>query len=153
MLQQLINHSTDIKKLVEEGYEIEIIGGQFLIAHHIPYVTASHTIKYGKLVCALTLSSPSRTGTPPDHTAYFTGETPCEANGLPLTAIINNSQMQVLSHAITINHYFSSKPAAGNYSDYYEKVRTYSQILAAQAQVIDATVTARPNRFKTATHA
>ena len=149
MQQQLINHSPDLMQLQEEGYLFEISGGH-LIVHHIPYVTASKEIKYGSLVCSLTLASPTRTGKPPDHTIYFCGDTPCHADGTTLCDIINNSNRQQLSESIVVNHYFSSKPKWGNYQNYYDKVRTYSEILSAQAKVIDSKVNTKPNSKKAA---
>lgn len=143
MQQQLISHSPDLKRLEDEGYEFEIKGG-LIVVHHIPYVTPAKEIKYGKLVCALTLTAPNRTGRPPDHTIYFSGETPCNAEGVALTAIINNSNRVQLAEGLLVNHYFSSKPTSGNYRDYYEKIRTYSEILSAQARVINCSVTSRP---------
>lgn len=145
MQPQLISLNPDLKKLWDEGYDLEINGGHLLV-HHIPYVAPSKEVRYGTLVCVLTLASPTRTGQPQDHTIFFKGETPCNADGNALVAIINNSQSQQLSCGIQINHYFSSKPAAGNYRDYYEKIRTYSEILSAQAKVIDKTVTTKPNK-------
>ena len=38
MLQELVNRSEDLRKLQNEGYELEVIGG-YLVVHHIPYVT------------------------------------------------------------------------------------------------------------------
>ncbi len=35
------------------------------------------------------------------------------------------------------DHAFSSKPKAGAYKDYYEKIRTYADILVGHAQVLD----------------
>lgn len=147
MQQELINHSPDLKKLLDGGYEFEVIGGH-LIVHHIPYLNSAKVIKYGTLVCILTLASPTRTGQPPDHTIYFCGETPCDANGMPLTSIINNSNNQQLTSTILANHYFSSKPPSGNYPDYYEKIRTYSEILCSQARAIDNSVTYKPLLIK-----
>src|SRR6266853_5177166 len=134
MLQQLISHSEDIGKLASGGYELEV-NGAFLIVHHIPYVTSQKQIKYGSLVTSLTIAGPGRTGQPADHTMHFQGEVPCDAMGRPLTAIINSSVNQNLGNGIQVQHYFSSKPKSGNYPDYYEKVRTYAEILCSQAQV------------------
>ena len=147
MLQQLINHSPDIARLSEEGYEMSVEGA-YLILHHIPYVNAQQEVKLGCLVTALTISGPGRTGQPADHTMFFQGEKPCDADGNPLNAIINSSGTQQLTNNLQIQHYFSSKPKSGNYPDYYEKVRTYAGILSSQAQVIDASATARPGRVK-----
>jgi hypothetical protein len=146
-MQQLqINHSADLQKLQDEGYDLEISGGKYLLVHHIPYVTFKKEIKYGTLVCILNLAGTVRLSPPSDHTIYFQGETPCDSNGVALNAIINNSNHQQLTGAIIVNHYFSSKPASGNYENYYQKIRTYSEILLAQAKTIDASVTSRPNR-------
>ena len=145
MQQQLISHSADLKKLHDEGYQIEIDGGHLLV-HHLPYLNPNREVKLGTLVCVLTLASPTRTGAPPDHTVCFIGETPTNADGTAMMAIINNSNVQKLTDNITINHYFSSKPPSGNYPNYYEKVRTYAEILLAQALLVDARVTSRPNR-------
>lgn len=148
MQPQLISHSPDLTRLLNEGYEFEIINGQHLVVHHIPYVNPARQVKFGSIVCVLTLASPSRTARPPDHTAYFIGETPCEADGVPLMSIIHNSQVQALTTGLLVNHYFSSKPACGYYDSYYDKIRTYAEILCAQAQAIDNTVTTRPKRQK-----
>lgn len=143
MLQQLINHSPDIKRLSDEGFNIEVNGG-YLLIHQIPYVNANCEIKYGTIVTVLNYATPNKAGKPPDHTVHFCGETPCDHTGLPLTAIINNSSTNRLSSEITVNHYFSSKPSCGYYSDYYEKINTYAEILTAQAKKLNENVSARP---------
>jgi|SRR6185436_17527726 len=149
MQQQLISLSPDLKQLWDEGYDLEINGGH-LLAYHIPYVNPAKEVKYGTLVCVLTLASPTKTARPQDHTIYFAGETPCNANGSPMTAIINNCNTVQLSQSILVNHFFSSKPSSGNYPNYYDKIRTYAEILCSQAKVINNTVTAKPNRKKAA---
>lgn len=150
MQQLLINHNPDLIRLSEEGYVMEENGGHLLV-HHIPYVTPTREVKYGTLVCVLTMAGPTRIGTPPDHTIYFHGETPCNADGSSMTSIINNSNSHLLNGKIPVNHYFSSKPVGQrNYANYYEKIRTYAEILTAQARVIDPTVTAKPNKPKAA---
>lgn len=143
MLQQLINHNPDIKRLNDDGYVLEVCGGHLLV-HQIPYVTQNLEIRYGTLVCVLTLKTPEKLGQPQDHTIYFCGEKPCDKNGDALDAIINNSNNQQLNGLISINHYFSSKPKSGNYVDYYDKIRTYSEILSSQARSIDKSVTPKP---------
>lgn len=146
MQQQLINLNYDLKRLDEDGYELEVCGGHLLV-HHIPYVNPSRTVKYGTLVCILTYLSPTIIGRPQDHTIYFTGETPCNADGSPMTAIINNSKTLNLSQNIVVNHYFSSKPITGTYPDYYEKIRIYAEILCSQAVLINRLVTTKPKKI------
>lgn len=144
MQQQLISLNADLKQLADEGYDLEICGAHLLV-HHIPYLN-SGGIKYGTFVCILTLASATRVGRPQDHTIYFKGETPCNVDGSPITAIINSSQPQHLTPTITVNHYLSSKPACGYYNNYYDKIRTYTEIITAQARAIDSSVTAKPNK-------
>jgi len=78
---------------------------------------------------------------PPDHTAWFAGEHPCDHIGKPITQIVNNSQNQVVG-GIAINYYFSCCPTEP-YKDYYEKVKTYETALSGPAQHLESNVTAR----------
>ena len=80
MLQQLINHSPDLKRLQDEGYELEVKGG-YLLIHHIPYVTHLREVKYGILVSELSLANSQRTIKPSTHVINFIGEYPCNADG------------------------------------------------------------------------
>lgn len=141
MLQQQINLSTDLKKLRDEGCELEINGG-YVCIHHIPYVNNEKMIKFGVLICALNLAPASQASRPPDHTMFFMGETPCHKDGTIMNEIINSSPNQVLWEGVIGNHYFSSKPSKGKYDDYYEKFKRYIQLLSVPAQSLDSTVTA-----------
>ncbi len=141
MSQQLINHSRDLKRLRDEGYEIEVHGG-YLLIHHIPFVDQNREIQYGVLVSTLTLINGSRTGTPDNHVIHFIGENPCEINGTTITAIQHNNAPTKLNNQITVNRSFSNKPAAG-YPDYYEKVKRYADIISAPAKYLDQMATER----------
>lgn len=143
MQQQLINLNPDLNRLAQDGYDIEVKGGH-LIVRQIPYVTPAKQVDYGTLVCVLNYASPTKISTPPDHTIYFCGETPCNSEGKPLNSIINNNQRQHLTRELLVTHYFSSKPLSGNYPNYYEKIRTYAEILSIHAKAIDEAVTAKP---------
>jgi hypothetical protein len=143
MQQQLISLNPDLNRLQEEGYDIEVKGGH-LVVRKIPYATPSKNVAYGTLVCVLNYATPTKISTPPDHTIFFCGETPCNSDGQPLVAIINNSNKQQLTSEILVTHYFSSKPSSGNYPNYYEKIRTYAEILSINAKAIDIAVTTKP---------
>lgn len=143
MQQQLISLNPDLNRLQEEGYDIVVKGGH-LVVRQIPYVTPSKNVAYGTLVCVLNYATPTKISTPPDHTIFFNGETPCNADGQPLVAIINNSNRQQLTNELMVTHYFSSKPSSGNYPNYYEKIRTYAEILSINAKAIDIQVTTKP---------
>ena len=146
MSHKLINHSPDLTKLCNEGYELEIRGGHLLV-QHVPYVNARREIKYGTLVSSLTLAS-ERTARPNDHVIRFIGEHPCNCDGTIISAIRLGSGNENLDAArgIIVNHSFSNKPPCGYYNDYYEKVTSYIRVISCQAEAIDPTVTAKTNR-------
>ncbi len=145
MQQQLINHSPDLKRLRDEGYEVEIKGG-YLLSHHIPYVNSKKEVKFGTLVSELTLTGNSRTAKPNNHVICFIGEHPCNKDGSVITGIQNASHNETLYEGVTINHKFSNKPPNG-YSDYYEKIKRYADIISAPAKSLDKTVTERTFRI------
>jgi hypothetical protein len=72
----------------------------------------------------------------------FSGSTPCDLAGTPLTKIINSSNRSVIGDGIEVDHTFSSKPASGGYADYYDKVTTYVAILGQYPAAVDSTATA-----------
>lgn len=143
MQQQLISLNPDLNRLKKEGYDIEVKGG-YLLVRQIPYATSSKSVALGTLICVLNYASPTKISTPPDHTIFFNGETPCNAIGQPLDAIINNSNRQQLTNELFATHYFSSKPLSGNYPNYYEKIRTYAEILSIHAKANDSKATIKP---------
>ena len=138
MSAQLISRSTDLRRLADEGYELQIAHGHLLI-HHVPYVTPTIEVKYGTLVSTLTLSG-DKTTAPDTHVAMFVGETPCDENGRPLDKIINSAARQEIAPGLTIDFIFSSKPSTG-YANYYEKMTAYVAMLASAARIRDEQAT------------
>lgn len=145
MLQQLINHSPDLKRLQDEGYELEVKGG-YLLIHHIPYVNHLREVKYGILVSELSLANSQKAIKPSTHVINFIGEYPCNADGSIITAI-QHSNKQNLGNGIVVNFSFSNKPQSG-YSDYFEKVSTYANIICSPAKSIDPLVTEKTFRIR-----
>lgn len=139
MSQQLINHSPDLKRLRDEGYEVEIRGGHLLV-HHIPYVDQNKQIQYGSLVSTLTLTGAGQAGAPDTHVISFIGENPCEIEGTVISAIQHSNVATPLNDQITVNRSFSNKPPGG-YPNYYEKVKRYADIISAPAKFLDDSVT------------
>jgi hypothetical protein len=140
MQQQQINRSPDLKRLRDEGYEVEIKGGQ-LIVHHIPYVNSNREIKFGKLISPLSLNN-DVTIKPDNHVINFMGEHPCNNDGTIITAIQHSKLNQQLFDGIVLNYSFSNKPPNG-YGNYYDKVTRYTEIISAPAKSLDKTVTAQ----------
>jgi molybdopterin/thiamine biosynthesis adenylyltransferase len=138
MSQQLINHSPDLKRLRDEGYEIEVHGGHLLV-HHIPYVRSNKEIQLGTLVSTLSLRNVTTTSAPETHVIYFIGDNPCEIDGKVITAIQHEDITRNLG-SIVVNRSFSNKPPQG-YPNYYEKVKRYADIISAPAKYLDNNVT------------
>lgn len=143
----LISHNPDMLRLWEAGYDMEFIGGQYLLVHRIPYVNQKKEIGFGTIVCELTPRTPSVLGPMRDHTVRFIGELPCHVDGRPYEEITIGYASQQLLPNLTVNFHFSSKPkGTGVYPDYYEKVRTYTEMLSAPAKTIDPAVTSKPRK-------
>ena len=140
MLQKLINHSPDLKKLRDRGFDIEIKAAHLLVKD-VPYVDSEGKVRRGILVSTLRLSA-DRTLKPDTHVVLFVGDHPCNEDGSKLSAIAHSSKTQNLADGLIVQHSFSSKPAGG-YQDYYEKMVTYVRIISGPARAIDPDVTAQ----------
>ncbi|MFT7036838.1 MAG: molybdopterin/thiamine biosynthesis adenylyltransferase [Cyclobacteriaceae bacterium] len=141
MSQLQINHSNDLKRLRDEGYQIEIYGGQILV-HHIPYVTSQKQIKYGVLVSDFN-SSGNDVLPPRDHVMKFSGEFPCNKDGSKITALEHGQSSNTLGNGIILNFSFSNKPEGG-FKNFYDKFLSYDRILSSPAKSLDESVTSTP---------
>lgn len=140
MSQQLISLSPDLKRLRDEGYDIEV-RSNFLLIKNVPYVNSKKEIELGTLVSELNLAGETTTK-PNTHVAYFAGNCPCNKDGSEIKQK-NQSGDQTLDKGLVVNHLFSSKPTSGGYQNYYEKVTTYVAIISSPAQSINPAVTAK----------
>ena len=143
MSRELIEANPDLRRLREEGYAVDV-KDSFLLVHEIPYVNSKCQIKYGILVSDLSSMAGDQTVSPiGQHVAYFIGDHPCNRDGSEISAIKHSSQNQTFSKEITINHSFSNKPQGG-YTNYYEKMVSYINIISSQAKAIDDSVSEKP---------
>lgn len=140
MSHRLINHSPDLKRLRDEGYDLEVRSG-YLLVKDVPYVNSRREVKRGILVSTLTLAGEVTTQ-PDDHVAHFVGEYPCRPDGTEIDQIRNSSGVRTLAEGVVVDHTFSAKPREA-YPDYYAKMTTYVAILSGPAQAINPTATAR----------
>lgn len=141
MSQLQINHNNDLKRLRDEGYQIEIYGGQILV-HHIPYVTSQKQIKYGVLVSEFN-SSGNNVLPPRNHVIMFSGEFPCNKDGSKITALEHGQPGNTLGNGIKLNYSFSNKPKGG-FKNFYDKFLSYIRILSAPAMSLDENATCTP---------
>jgi hypothetical protein len=144
MLQQLINRSPDLKKLRDEGFEIEVRNGGHLIVHHIPYVNNKRAVEYGKLIALLTINNDiaKYQKSCNKHVIYFMGSYPCNKDGSEITSIRLQTINRQLFDDIVMNFSFSNKPQ-NDYNDYYEQVLRYYEIISSPAKSIDGSITAQ----------
>jgi hypothetical protein len=143
MSARLISRNADLKRLQDEGYEVEVRSG-LLLLRSIPYVNARREVARGALVTSLTLNGES-TQRPDDHQVWFTGELPCNRDGSHLKGINVRAGKQSLCPGVDVDFQFSSKPSGG-YADYHAKMSAYADILSHQARAIDPEATARTCR-------
>ncbi|BAB52478.1 ThiF family adenylyltransferase [Mesorhizobium japonicum] len=145
MSADLISRDPHLKRLLDEGFELEMRELVLLLVHSVPYVKRDKSLGRGTLVCTLSLDTQGLTASPQtDHTMWFTGETPCHRDGAPMTNIIHNSNEATVGSDIKVHHYFSSKPeGTGQYANIYDKVVTYESHLGAAARSHDKTANAR----------
>jgi len=144
MLHKLIDHSPDLKRLRDEGFEVRIKGTHVLVGN-VPYVNPNMEVCYGTLVTDLTIAG-EKTGAPRDHVIYFIGDQPCHKDGSIITAIVHGQNKTLIADGIEIDRSFSNKPANG-YPDYYQKFTTYINIISGPAQSIDGSAKAQTFRL------
>jgi hypothetical protein len=144
MSHKLISHSPDLKKLVDEGFEVEVRAG-YLLIHHVPYVNSGREIRYGTLASDLATAG-ERTGPPRPHLAYFVGEHPCNTDGSEIAQIKHGTVNIDLGGGLVANYSFSHKRDGRDYVDYYEKMTTYILAIESPAKAMDPRLTAQTHR-------
>lgn len=144
MSHKLINLNQDLKRLRDEGYDIEVSNG-YLIVRCIPYVNSKQEVlKNGILVIHLELAG-NTTVKPKQHVINFIGEHPHNANGSIIATIVHGQNInRTLFDNIAVNHSFSNKPQPNGYENYYELIKNYSLIISNQAKAIDDSVSEKP---------
>ena len=140
MSRALFSRNDDLKRLRDEGYFVQVIGG-FLVMRDVPYVDSKCEVQMGTLISSLTLAG-DQTRRPDTHVIHFDGDFPCGPDGTPIRQISHQSGTFDLGHDLTARHSFSSKPEGG-YSDYFDKMTTYAAILSGPAAVLKPDATPR----------
>jgi len=140
MSHRLVDLSPDLKRLRDEGYDIEI-KSNYLLVKSIPYVNAKKEIKTGTLVSELTLAGDVTTK-PNTHVVSFMGDQPCNKDGSEIIQIIHQSGDINLGNDLIVNRSFSNKPPEG-YNNYFDKMSTYAKIISSPASSIDPNATAK----------
>lgn len=130
----------DIKRLSDNGYEVEVKNGH-LAVHSVPYVNSDRQVKTGIIITDLN-ENVGELLPQKDHQVWFVGEYPCYSTGAPIEAIRNVSNAQQLWEGFEVQHRFSCKINGEIYPDYYSKMKNYIDIISNEAKVIEPTITA-----------
>ena len=130
MSLELIDRSTDLNRLRDEGYDVATDEG-WLLVHRVPYIQEDGREGMGTLVMPLAIAE-GKTATPNEHTAHWIGQHPCRAEGGRITAIEHSEQKIGLPSGAVDGFTFSAK-ASGGYTDFYHKVITYIGIITGEA--------------------
>lgn len=147
MQLQELSHNPDLAKLLDEGFILEVCGPHLLV-HEIPYVNSQKEIKMGTIVTVLSFINPTLIGKPFDHTVHFSGETPCDENGVQLSSIINTNGCPIITSDFEALNFFSYKPICGYYENYFEKISAYAHYLSSFAKIINPLMSEKPGKTK-----
>lgn len=137
-----IDHSPDLVRLRQAGYNIVVTDAGFLVVRDVPHVNGQRQIVYGAVASKLELAGDA-TVQPQDHTVKFLGEYPCTKDGAPLDILRQNSEPCALGNGLVSQHSFSRKPQCGYYEDYFEKMTTYVSLIMQPALALDPTLNAK----------
>lgn len=144
MSARRIDHSPDLTRLRDGGYEIAI-RKNFLVLSHGPYVTPDKTVAYGNIISPLTIVGQG-TGVPENHVVYFQGDYfPCDENGNDLRSAIWNSDRVTIAEGFVVDFAFSAKPREP-YTTYYDKMTAYVEMLGKYARLVNPDATATTYR-------
>ena len=136
----LLDRSADLKRLIDDGYDMELPEGH-LVIHHVPYVNEKREVAYGSIISTLDTSD-GKTVRPSTHTVYWAGSHPCDSNGSLLVKLVNRPDQKQIRSGLASSFLFSQKPPEG-YIDYYEKMTTYVRLLQDEARVLEPNATAQ----------
>lgn len=140
MSRRPIARSIDLTRLQNEGYDLELRGGDgLLLVKDVPYVASDRVVRRGTLIVKLALAG-EVTVKPADHVAYWSGLHPCHSDGRKITAFENSAPPQDMGDGVRADFMFSAK---ADYRDYHHKVTTYVGRIEAEATKLEEGVTAR----------
>lgn len=140
MLHKLIDHSPDLKKLRDEGYEVQV-KGTLLLVSGVPYLDSNKKVKRGTLVTALTIAG-EKVGKPSTHVINFIGDHPCNKDGSVISQLTHSNDRKDLGNDVIVDRSFSHKPGR-NYHDYYEQITTYVGVISAPVRSDNYSITAQ----------
>ncbi|MEL6113843.1 ThiF family adenylyltransferase [Photobacterium sp. SP02] len=141
MSTKLTDRNPSVLRLIEEGYDVEIVN-QHLLVHSIPYLNSEGVVELGVFACPYNAMGDQDTR-PRDHTMWFQGNKPFMSTGREMSQVINHSRPQQLFQGFTTQHYLSNKPNGQTFNNFYDKVVHYDTLFVSQARVVNPNADAR----------
>lgn len=137
-----IGLDVNVQRLVSEHYTV-IIDDGFLIIENVPYISAPNTISRGALICAYR-EVDGVAHMDGDHTVYFTGTVPCQADGtsLELALVADKSPTTVAGRQALCRLSNKPDPIGDMLTNYHTKMTHYIRKLTSHARAIDTTISA-----------
>lgn len=130
VLHRLASHNPDLGRLIDEGYDVDLING-YLVVYGVPYLNGAGALQHGDLISKLDLIDEVRIGPPSDHQVFFRGGEPHQLDGQRVRLAGGPNQL-VVADGLVADRSFSNKPPAG-YASVYEKIDTYISYISAPA--------------------
>jgi hypothetical protein len=138
MSETLIARSSDLTRLRDDGFALEIhngTSGSYLLVHDVPYVNSLKEIKIGTLVTPLELAGDVTAAPVSNHQMWFIGEHPCNPDGTEIIEIKHSSSKFDYGNGLVADQSFSVKLRGKvPYPDYHKKVTTYVEIIEGPAK-------------------
>jgi molybdopterin/thiamine biosynthesis adenylyltransferase len=148
MLIKPLDHNPDLKKLVDEGLEIEILSDCILVKG-IPYLNQSGLTKLGTLVSSF--SRKGNTLVPRDHTCSLIEGIPYNDKGAQLVEFFPQGRIFQKSYSFGIAQcYMSCKPQRNRkYKNFYQKFKKYISLISRYVPYYDSYLAIRSNTKRT----
>ncbi|MEC7932016.1 MAG: DUF6791 domain-containing protein, partial [Pseudomonadota bacterium] len=100
MSRQLISLNPDLRRLVEDGYDVSIVAG-YLVLRDVPYLDGAIRVRRGMIASPLDLAG-DRTVQPTHHIVWFVGEMPHGVDGTPLDAMAHHGTPRSLGRGLLV---------------------------------------------------
>ncbi|WP_274013324.1 ThiF family adenylyltransferase [Vibrio parahaemolyticus] len=144
MSTKLIDRNPSLLRLIDEGYDVEIVH-QHLLIHSIPYLNSEGTVELGVLACSYT-GMGDQDSVPKDHTMWFQANKPFMSSGQEMTHVVNHSRPMQLFQGFTAQHFLSNKANGQAFTNFYDKVVHYHTLFVSEARTVDPNADARTER-------
>ena len=139
MFQKLVSHNNDLKKLVENKFAVAF-DSEHLIIRDVPYLGPNKELKIGAFVAKLVFVD-EVVVKQDNHEVFFAGGIPHETDGTPIANLASSREATVplseLGSDVIVERRFSHKIAhTAGYSDFYDKIETYTAVISGPAMAL-----------------